>query len=290
MNKIMLIACLVCASSIVYSQPNQCDLLNKGVDYFGQEKLDSAILIWQYVVENTPDTSVCYGRSYYNIPFVYTKLNQLDKAKEWDIKILNSTLKDSDEGDNLMAPYANYKYKACLNLSEIYKEEGNYDKSFEYLDLSEQKYPYQAFSATSFEKEAVAIAYDRYELWLLKDNKKEALFALLEKILDNDILFRMPNPSSFTNVNFYTSIINQAKPLIKDLYGLKKFKKKFKAAINQLSVQAVLIDQNKKNAKLATFTFDGRVFKIGSSNPEYTIEQFKDRLLNNKLFAVLDEK
>ena len=277
-------------SQIGYSQDWECDLLNTGLEYYEEEKLDSAIIIWKSIVENYPDTSSCYGRSFNNIPIVYAQLEDTIQAKNWYQKIIDSKLNDLDEGDGLMSPYANYKHNACLRMALLLKEENKIEESFRYIKLAETKFPYQTFSATSFEKRAVSIAFDKVELWKLKSDSKKALLVMLEKILDNDVFFRKTDAASFTNVDFYAKLIEEIKPMIQEQYGFVEFEKNLKDAINRLEVKKVRIGEKKKRAKVATFIFDGKEFTIGSSNKKYNKKKFKEKLNNNRVFDELKDK
>ena len=277
-------------SQIGYSQDWECDLLNTGLEYYEEEKLDSAIIIWKLIVENYPDTSSCYGRSFNNIPIVYAQLEDTIQAKNWYQKIIDSKLNDLDEGDGLMSPYANYKHNACLRMALLLKEENKIEESFRYIKLAETKFPYQTFSATSFEKRAVSIAFDKVELWKLKSDSKKALLVMLEKILDNDVFFRKTDAASFTNVDFYAKLIEEIKPMIQEQYGFVEFEKNLKDAINRLEVKKVRIGEKKKRAKVATFIFDGKEFTIGSSNKKYNKKKFKEKLNNNRVFDELKDK
>ncbi|WMJ71709.1 hypothetical protein RCC89_00775 [Cytophagaceae bacterium ABcell3] len=266
------------------AQEWECDLLNKGVDFVQHEKFDSALYVWKKVVREYPDTSNCYGRSFNNIPVVYAQIGNIEKAKAWYRKILDSELNDLDEGNSIMAPYANYKHNACLRMSQLLKEEGELEESFEYIELAEHEFPYQTFSATSFEKRAVLITYYKAELWKLKGDEKEALFTMLEKILDNDVFFRKPDAASFTNVDFYAGLIEDIIPMIEEHYGFAAFEDKLKDAIRQVKVKRTKVGDDNSKAKLATFIFEGRSFNIGSSNKKFNKKKFKQKLLNNRLF------
>jgi len=282
--RLQILILLLMITQIGISQEWECDLLNKGIEYYEEEKLDSAIIIWKSVIENYPDTSSCYGRSFNNIPIVYAQLGNNSQAKSWYQKIIDSELNDSDEGDGLMSPYANYKHNACLRMALLLKDENQIDESFKYIDLAETKFQYQTFSATSFEKRAVSITFDKAELWRLKGDNKKALLIMLEKVLDNDIFFRKTDAASFTNVDFYAELIKEIKPMIQEQYGFVEFEKKLKDSINRLEVEKVRIGEKRERAKAATFIFDGKEFTIGSSNKKYNKKKFKERLNNNRIF------
>lgn len=272
---------------VSFCQDLECDLLNKGLKYYEEEKLDSAIVVWESVVKNYPDTSNCYGRSFNNIPIVYAQLERKKLAKEWFQKIIDSKLNDLDEGSGIMTPYANYKHNACLRMALLLKDENLLEESLKYINLAETKFPYQTFSATSFEKRTVSITFDKAELYKLKDNHKMALLIMLEKILDDDIFFRIPDASSITYVDFYAGLIEDIKPMIQESYGYIEFEKRLKASINQLEIKNVTIGKENKAAKVATFTFEGKLFTIGASNESYDRQKFIDKLINNRIFKEL---
>lgn len=282
--------CLAYLAMPAQGQQTACELLNKGITYYQNDQADSAAIVWQYVIKNFPDTTRCYGKCYNNIPYAYFKLKQNDKAKEWFQKIMDSNLNDRDEGENIMEPYANYKHNACMNMAiQLFAEE-KFDQALRFLSLAETKYKYQTISATSYEKRAVSIVYHKVKNWQAKKNDKAALLVMVEKMLDVDIYFRAPDVSSITYLDFYKYFRPKLKPLVKELYGEDKFTKQLKAAIETLKVKEVTIGKEKTKAKLATFTFDGHLFRIGSSSSKYTAADFKKRLLNNSLFDTLKEK
>lgn len=273
-----------------YSQKSECELFNEGIEYYQQEKLDSAIMLWRNVVEAYPDTSICYSKSFNNIPIVYGNMGETALAKEWYEKVLASTLNDRDEGENIMEPYANYKYWSCLRMADLFKKENNLDESFRYVKLAETKFPYQTFSATSFEKRAVSEAFYKAGLHAQNGDNKEELFTLLEKILDRDVFFRMPNAASFTNLDFYAGLVKEVLPMIEEqYYDYSNFKKEFSAAIKKLTVEDVTIGRDNEPAKLATFVFEGKTFKIGVSNEKYNKKKFKKMLLNNRVFYEMEK-
>lgn len=268
----------------VKAQDWECDLLEKGNELYDQGKKDSAIIVWKTVVNNYPDTSNCYGRSYNNIPIVYSDMGNKEEAVKWYKKILESSLDDSEEGDNLMAPYANYKHNACLRLADLYKNENEIENSFKYIKLAETEFIYQTFSATSFEKRAVLIAFRKAELYQLQGKDKDALFVMLEKILDVDVFFRKTDAASFSSVDFYSGLIKAVGPMIEKEYGIANFKKKLKKSIKRISVNEVKIGLEQSDAKLGTFIFDGREFNIGVSDNDYSKKEFKKLLLANRIF------
>lgn len=288
--RIQILILILMISQTGYSQDWECDLLNKGLEYYEEEKLDSAIIIWKSIVENYPDTSNCYGRSFNNIPVVYAQLENTIQAKNWYQKIIDSQLNDLDEGDGLMSPYANYKHNACLRMALLLKEENKIDESFNYIELAETKFQYQTFSATSYEKRAISITFDKAELCKLKGDNKRALLIMLEKILDDDVFFRKTDAASFTNVDFYAKLIEEIMPMIQEEYGYLELEKNLRYAINQLEVKKVRIGEKRKRAKVATFTFEGKKFTIGSSNKKYNKKKFKERLNNNRIFGELKNK
>ena len=283
----LLLFFLLISSQIVHGQDWECDLLNKGMAYYENEKVDSALIVWESVVENYPDTSICYGRIFNNIPILYAQQENLKESKKWFQKIIDSSLNDLAEGDNLMAQYANYKHNACLRMSSLLKDENKIVESFEYIFLAETKFPYQTRSATSFEKSAVSITYVKADLWKLKGNEKEALFVMLEKILDNDVFFRKTDAASFSSVPFYNGLVEEVLPMIEEQYGAANFKEQFIASISKLVVKTVRIGADRQKAKIATFIFDGRKFAIGSSSKKYNKKKFINKLTKNQILEEL---
>lgn len=267
-----------------------CTTYQLGLDHYENKRLDAAIFVWQSVVEGDNDGSVCYGRSFYNIPIVYAELEDYKMAKFWFKRVLNSDLNDRDEGADFMEPYANYHHEAAVNLSRLAYRDEDMPQALAYLDLARTRHPYQTFSGTSFEKQAVRLAAMRHECHLALGDTATATHVLVEKILDEDWSYHLTDAASFTNLDFYRGLRQQV-GLYLDQQNVDRvaWTEALRQAIQTLTVQSTTIGPKKQAAKLATFTWEGYTYHIGSSDPAYTKANFKERLLANRLFDHLLE-
>ena len=137
------------------------------------------------------------------------------------------------------------------------------------------------------ENETCLPRHDRQVSGFAQSENSQQVLIMLEKVLDNDVFFRKTDAVSFSNVDFYGKLLEEIKPMIEEQYGKVEFEKKLKEAISQLQVKRVRIGENREKAKIAIFYFDGREFKIGSSNKKYNKKKFINRLTKNRIFNEL---
>lgn len=264
-------------SYVVSAQISSCDYLEKAVEHFQNKELDSAIALMTKAVEETPDTTNCYGRCMNNIPLAYAMRGDFDNAILWFDKILDSNLDDLQPGTSIMEPYANYHHNACMKLVQVYESLEKPQMALKYLNLAETSYPYQTFSGTSFEKRAVSITQMKARLYEGLGKKDSVLFIQLSKILDTDIRYRKPDYESLSNVNFYAELIVNVKELIGE-DQLDTERKKLKKAIQDIEMS------QSGDMRVGTFNFRGLEYKIGVSDNSKTRKQVIQKLMQNEFF------
>ena len=96
-----------------------CESYQLGLVHYQEARPRGAVEVWKGVVYAGDDGSVCYRRSFYNIPVVYIELEDYGSANIWFKKVLASTLDDRQEGTNIMEPYANYHHEAAIGLARL---------------------------------------------------------------------------------------------------------------------------------------------------------------------------
>ncbi len=274
-----------------------CDsLFSLSIDHVEAEDLAAAILLWEDIVENYPDSLSCFKNSLNNLPIGYERLEDYEAAKKWTKKILETELNNFDQGSDIMEPYANYDHNACMQMARILYKEEKFEEGLEYLNLAESKYRYETFSATSFEKRAVSIALWKSDFYLKMDQKEKAIWVLVHKAIDVDVFYRKPDWSGFTNVNFYNEVVAQALALIDETYGFDTFKMSFFEAIKNIKVKKEFIIKGgkKTSAKSGTFELLGQSYFLGASDKKFNRKKFQKRILQTlfvmKLKASKSEK
>jgi len=287
----ILIIVLICSNC--YCQTPECGIVSKGFYYYNANNNDSALYCWKYVYYNFPDTSACYRRAVSNIFNTYKEINEKDSAILWGNIILKSNFNDYDPGwRGITNPYANYHYWTCVDLSFIYDQKSDYDMALHYSYLADTLYEYRSFSATSFEKEEVIIAHDKARFYLIKGDTLSAIWVLVNKAIDTDIIFRLPKAAGLTNINFYSSINKQVLPLIDKFYGKQKFYKRLENALNEIKINSIKVgpENEKVDALTASFILYDKTYKIGTLNCKLNKETWKYEIMNTGFVNGLTEK
>jgi tetratricopeptide (TPR) repeat protein len=259
------------------AQEGPCDYLEKAISHYQNRNIDSALNLMTYVVENMPDTSVCYGRCFNNIPLAYASLGQFDEAKIWFNKILQSSLNDKAPGTDIMEPYANFHHNACMKLVQVNQTLKDYSQALKYLDSAETTYSFKTFSGTGFEKRAVSIAMWKSRLYLEMSLKDSAIYVLLLKTLDTDVRFRKSDFETLSNVDFYSPVNEKLVELIGTDH-LKAEQSLIKKAIKNLTIT------KQGQQTIGTFTFHNLDYHIGLSTDKSKKEVI-EKLLNNPFFG-----
>lgn len=292
MKKIYIITTLL-FSNFIFSQ-SICDEYNEGMRLYNEKKIEESIATLINLYEKKVDTSKCYRQAFNNIPYLYLSLylsNESEKDQlnciNWLNKILDSNLDDKEETGNLFEPYSNYKHRAAIMLSKIYLNKNEFSKSLNYLNDSQKKYKYQTFSAGSFEVNENKIALNKAQILFAQNKKQDAILILLNKILDDNIFYRIRDASSFTEKDYYIELREETIGLINDEIKDKgQFINKLKKSIKKLKIVNEEIINNKQYGK-AYFYFDEYKFEIGFINLK-TKKELVERLLKNDFFTQIN--
>lgn len=277
---------------ITFAQTEECEFLfSLSIEHAENEKLDSAILLWEQIVENCSDTSVYVKNSLSNIPSGYERLENYEAAKKWTKRVLETDLNNLDQGEYIMELYANYHHNACMQMVRILYKEGKFEEGIEYLNFAESKYPYETFNATSFEERAVSIALRKSDFFMEMDQKEKAIWALVNKAIDVDVFYRKPDWVGFLDIGFYSSPIRQALDLIEEIYSFDAFKTSFFEAIKKLKVKKEFIIKGgkKTGAKSASFVLFGQTYFLGSSDKKINRKKFQEQILSTSFVAELNK-
>jgi len=248
-------------------------LFNRGLEYYNNEKLDSAILVWTEIVEKKIAKNFdTYGVAFFNIPTTYWKMNNTDKAKEWYKRVIESDLNDFDETGSIMEPHTNYKYKSAVALAGLYQLDSLYAEELHWLNMADTVYRYWGFegSATNVSIEEASILESKVDVLLKLDKKDEAIQQIITELIYAGNL-----------EDFFKDLEEKLLTLI----DKKTFKSEFDEALKGLIVEN--IDSDRFNA---LFTLRGLQYRISISKnqPENLPHYWKTLYLDKK--TVVDKE
>tara|TARA_Y100001934_G_C12292885_1_gene745773 strand:+ start:88 stop:975 length:888 start_codon:yes stop_codon:yes gene_type:complete len=190
MKYYILILALLLVPFLAFSQKKKDNValekFNQGLAYYQSNKLDSALLIWESMVEEEVGIgSDVYGSAFFNIPTIYWQLGDYERAKEWYKKIIDSELNDSDETGSLMEPHTNYKHKSALALAGLYQIDSNYSEVLNWIHKADTLYRYWGFegSATSISKKQAYLLSWKIQTLLRMSKKDEAIKAIIIELI-----------------------------------------------------------------------------------------------------------
>jgi tetratricopeptide (TPR) repeat protein len=162
------------------------DFFNIGLNYYEQGNLDSAVIIWEQIVEQKIGKGYdVYGNAFFNIPTVYFYQKKYKKAKDWFLKIIDSDLRDSDETGSLMEPHTNYKHKAALSLASLYAIDADLEKAIEWVYAADTLYRYWGFegSASNVNKRKAYIMDLKIRLLSLSDKQEQLIHDIIVELI-----------------------------------------------------------------------------------------------------------
>lgn len=166
-------------------------LFKRGLEYYQQGALDSALVLWTEIVEkHIARNDETYGNAFFNIPTVYWQMQNYDKAKEWYKNILLSDLQDNGETGDIMEPHTNYKHKSAIALARLYAMDSNYTEVLNYLHQADTLYRYWGFEGSSTNVASVQafLLKQKTEVLLKLNRKEEAIRSIIiELICSNEL-------------------------------------------------------------------------------------------------------
>jgi tetratricopeptide (TPR) repeat protein len=220
-------------------------MFNRGLDFYNEGNLDSALAIWTRIVENKIGVQYdTYGSAFFNIPTIYWQMKNYDKAKEWYKKVLASDLRDNDETGNLMEPHTNYKHKSAMALAGLYEIDSKYTDVLDWLNKADTVYRYWGFegSATNVSEEEAYLLDWKISTLLKLNRKEEAIQAIILELICSDYL---------------EDFFQKSEDTLLTLIDKKSFKPDFDAALNNLLIQRL-----DSNNWVATFKLHKLEYKI----------------------------
>lgn len=224
-------------------------LFNRGLEYYNKGNLDSTLVLWTKIVEDKIGIHYdTYGNAFFNIPTIYWRIKNYEKAKEWYKRLLASDLRDNDETGLLMEPHTNYKHKSAVALAGLFELDSNYQEVLEWLNKADTLYRYWGFegSATSVSKKQSYLLEWKTEVLRLLNRPNEAIRIILTELICSNKL-----------EDFFSTSEDTLFKLIDKM----SFKSKFDNAINQMEI--VILNNNNW---IASFSLDGLSYKIPISN------------------------
>ncbi len=249
-------------------------LLDKGVYYFEQDMLDSAIYCWERVLVKFTEKEQAYGRAMLNLGVAYTALENEEMALKWYNTLLLSDVNDLDIGFEPKEDFASYKHNACMRMATIYAEQGDYAKALDYTQLAAKKHTYHTSYAGAFDYRNLTLANWQAEYYKRLNMPDSSLHVLLQAIFDREIGYRLPEMKVFSTDDYTGKITGKTLALIDQLYGREKFLKALDKALEKIKITETTLGY--KTASFSLFKMD---FILGTTldKPEniYFIDQIK---------------
>lgn len=259
-------------------------LFEKGLSYYKQSKLDSAILCWEDILIQYKETEPVYGQAMLNLGVVCQEKKEVEKAKKWYKTMLTVELDDFAPGFEANEQYASYKHNACMRLATLLGGEGQYRQALNYVNLAKNKHTYKTESGTRFEYRNIVLTKWQSTYYNKLNKPDSALFVLVHKNFDTEIAYRLPTMTTFGNTEGYYEAINKmALELIdKQKGGRTEFKKRLDKSIENITLQV------KEGITYSTFNLDGLVYILGSAS-EATKQTFVNQIKATPLYSSISE-
>jgi tetratricopeptide (TPR) repeat protein len=117
---------------------------------------DSALRAWNLVHAKRPLT-MAWGIATYNSALLYKDKQLYELAIPRFQTLLPSWVDDSEPSPNLMRAYRNYRYEACVGISDCFEKLQDYDNALKYLLLARDRYPYQSWCGTCISQASASL-------------------------------------------------------------------------------------------------------------------------------------
>jgi tetratricopeptide (TPR) repeat protein len=259
-------------------------LFEKGLSYYKQSKLDSAILCWEDILIQYKETEPVYGQAMLNLGVVCQEKKEVEKAKKWYKTMLTVELDDFAPGFEANEQYASYKHNACMRLATLLGGEGQYRQALSYVNLAQNKHTYKTESGTRFEYRSIVLTKWQSTYYNKLNKPDSALFVLVHKNFDTEIAYRLPTMTSFGNTEGYYEAINKmALELIdKQKGGRSEFKKRLDKSLENITLQV------KEGINYSSFNLDGLLYTLGSAS-EATKQTFVNQIKATPLYSAISE-
>lgn len=275
---------LVLSPFLLLAQPANTDkLFETGVALFQQEKVDSAILCWETLLKRIPETDPQYGRAMLNLGVAYSAIDNFREAKNWYKGMLILDLNDLSPGFEPGERYASFKHTACMRLATEEGYDGHYQEALRYVQLASNQYTYKTENGTDFERREVVLAKWKASFYQKLNHPDSALYVLLQKCLDTEIAWRLPQMTTFAPDNFYEPILPMTVQLVNSLVGKDKFVKKLERAI------AGIKTEQEGLVTFGVFQLDGFTYRLGSLNPRADKDFFIEQVKSSDLYYLLSQ-
>ncbi len=253
-------------------------------------RLDSALYYYKYVLDNYPTFRQECSRAMFRIAGVLEK-DSINESIRWYNRIIGSSnVNDKDKGMEVLEIYANYRHNSCLRMATLYNRKRNYEEALQWLYNAQYVYKYETDIGTAFENKMVSIATIKFESYKNLDFQDSATYALVHKLLDNDIRYYLPgmDESKSNAIDHYTKVAKIAVKYIEQTRGKDEFKLAFNAALKKLKVKK---DKDRKAEKLyyATFKLYNIEYRIHSSKPKHRKIEFMNEIKQTAFYTLLNE-
>jgi Uncharacterized protein conserved in bacteria len=187
--KIRSILYLLFISVFAFGQKVPSDYFKEANRFYDEGQMDKALDGYMYIVENHPRNEL-YPRALYNVGHVYF----LQKEYKKSINAFNRILQGGQDerepsGGGIMSdPYANYRHRAALQISDCYYELRQYDSALYYLALSDTVYPYLADCGNAYAENDIRTALRYSDIYQKLGQPDKAIEKLLPQVFNTELV------------------------------------------------------------------------------------------------------
>lgn len=271
------------SDSDLYAQPVAREkLLDLGVQYYNEMKLDSAIWAWEMVTVYFKPQEPEYGRAMLNLGVANEEKENYEKSKSWYKTMLVMDLNDLAPGFEENEKYASYKHTASIRLALMNAYDGDFKTALAYTKLARNTYKYQTENGADFERREVTLAKWQATYYERLGFIDSAAYTLTHKIFDSEISYRLPHLTTIGLEDFYGNITPIALTYIQQLYpNTKEFRSKIDKALKNMDIE------HDGLTTYAIFKIDKFVYKLGTLEENASADFFVKLVTTSELYRRL---
>jgi tetratricopeptide (TPR) repeat protein len=122
-------------------------LLSAGYDFYEKGESRTAMSLW-LDASHCSSRAPAWPKAVFNIGLTKQRAGEPASAISYFEMVLQSHPNDKEPGANIMEAYRNYSYYSALQISECYRQMGDYRRALQYARLAKNRYPYLSWCGT----------------------------------------------------------------------------------------------------------------------------------------------
>lgn len=292
----LLFTCFCFSYSAVFSQVEQDSLLSldfdRSIKLVNENKLKEAVVIWEDILDNAPDSSKYFGMSANNLSYYYFMKDDIDKVKFYYELIVSSNLRDDElNKDDIMFPFANYRYKANSRLLNILVKKGHYKEALELIKDVEKggRASYKAFSSTNFLIRKIDVLFNKVYVLKKIGEKEEARKLLIQASINDDYYCLKEDWAIYSGSAmkmYHEEIVTKLLSNLEEDNLLENCEKSFKEAMNNYTENKIRDGQYEIHLKILEHEC-AYIMCVDENQEKPTKKVVKKSLLSGQFYQML---